>query len=90
MCSFEHGSLWQGLRYMSGVFAGDCWSWPDCRRKRVRKVRLESDQPVPVQLDGDPAGFLPLDVEILPGRLTILTAPQWAAKHGFPKTPELG
>ena len=90
LCSFEHGSLWQGLRYMSGVFAGDCWSWPDCRRKRVRKVRLESDQPVPVQLDGDPAGFLPLDVEILPGRLTILTAPQWAAKHGFPKTPELG
>ncbi|HIA18941.1 MAG TPA: hypothetical protein EYN70_05890 [Planctomycetaceae bacterium] len=90
LCTFKYGSFWQGLRYLSGIFAGDCTSWPDCQRKRVRKVRLESDQPVPVQLDGDPAGFLPLDIEILPGRLNLLATSAWAAKHGFPKTPELG
>jgi len=90
LCTFEHGSFWQGLRYLTGIFAGDCNSWSDCQKKRVRKVRLESDQPVPVQLDGDPAGFLPLDVEILPGRLNLLTTKAWAAKNGFPKTAELG
>ncbi|MFP6620815.1 MAG: diacylglycerol kinase family protein [Pirellulaceae bacterium] len=89
LCTFEHGSLGQGLRYLSGLFAGDCGSWDDCQRKRIRKIRLESDQPVPVQLDGDPAGFLPLDIEILPLRLTVLASPEWAAKNGFPKTPEL-
>ena len=90
LCTFEYGSFWQGLRYLSGIFAGDCSSWSDCQTKRVRKVRLESDQPVPVQLDGDPAGFLPLDIEILPGRLNLLATTAWAAKNGFPKTAELG
>ena len=89
LCTFEHGSLGRGLRYLSGLFAGDCGSWDDCQRKRIRKIRLESEQPVPVQLDGDPAGFLPLDIEILPQRLTVLASPAWAAKNGFPKTPEL-
>jgi len=90
LCTFEHGSFWQGLRYLRGIFTGACSSWSDCQKQRVRKVRLESDQPVPVQLDGDPAGFLPLDIEILPGRLNLLATSAWAAKHGFPKTPELG
>jgi len=89
LCTFKHGSLGQGLRYLSGLLAGDCDSWKDCQRKRVRKVRLESEHPVPVQLDGDPAGFLPLDIEILPQRLTVLVSPEWAAKNGFPKSPEL-
>jgi len=87
--TFEHGSFWQGLRYLSGIFAGDCWSWTDCQKRRVQKVRLESDYPVPFQLDGDPGGFLPLEIEILPARLTVLVTPEWAAKHGFPKPPEL-
>jgi diacylglycerol kinase family enzyme len=26
---------------------------------------------VPYQLDGDPGGFLPLDIEVLPERLTL-------------------
>jgi diacylglycerol kinase family enzyme len=90
LCTFEQGSFWQGLRYLSGIFAGDYSSWSDCQKKRVRKVRLESDQPVPVQLDGDPAGFLPLDIEILPGRLNLIATKAWAAKNGFPKTAELG
>ena len=89
LCTFEHGSLGQGLRYLSGLFAGDCGSWDDCQRKRIHKIRLESEQPVPVQLDGDPAGFLPLDIEILPQRLTVLVSSEWAAKNGFPKSPEL-
>jgi len=44
----------------------------DCHVARVRRLKLVSDEPVPYQLDGDPGGELPLDIEILPGRLTIL------------------
>jgi diacylglycerol kinase (ATP) len=38
----------------------------------VRRVRITADVPVMYQLDGDPGGFLPLDIEILPQRLTML------------------
>jgi diacylglycerol kinase (ATP) len=35
-------------------------------------VRIESDVPVPYQLDGDPGGYLPLEIEVLPNRLTLI------------------
>ncbi len=41
---------------------------------RARRVRLEAADgaPVPVQMDGDPAGRLPADFEIVPGGIRIL------------------
>ena len=41
----------------------------DCDQSTARRVRIESDRPVRFQLDGDPGGMLPLDIEVLPGRL---------------------
>jgi YegS/Rv2252/BmrU family lipid kinase len=40
----------------------------------ARRVRLESadGRPVPVEVDGDPGGFLPAEFEILPGAVRIL------------------
>ena len=38
----------------------------------VTRVRIESDEPVAYQLDGDPGGMLPLDVEVVPHRLTLV------------------
>jgi diacylglycerol kinase (ATP) len=40
-----------------------------------RRVRVESpasDKPVPVQVDGDPAGHTPLDIDLLPVRLPFI------------------
>ncbi len=46
---------------------------------RADRIRLESGDgaPVPVQIDGDPAGRLPADFEIIPGGVRLL-APGWA------------
>jgi diacylglycerol kinase (ATP) len=33
---------------------------------------LEADEPVPYQLDGDPGGHLPLEIKVLPHRLTLV------------------
>ena len=44
----------------------------DWTMRRVGRARITSDAPVPYQLDGDPGGLLPLDVESLPGRLTLV------------------
>lgn len=86
VCTFKEGSLWNGMLYLSGVFLGQHQSWGDCVNRRVKKVRIESEGSVPYQLDGDPGGFLPLEIEILPKRLTLLVNENWAIKQGFQKS----
>lgn len=36
--------------------------------------RLEADEPVPYQVDGDPGGHLPLEIKVLPQRLTLVVS----------------
>ena len=41
-----------------------------------RKVRIESTAPVPVQVDGEPAGVTPVDIDLLPCRIPFIVPPQ--------------
>jgi diacylglycerol kinase (ATP) len=72
VCTFRHGSLWHGLRYLLAVTRGRQTDLQDCVQVRTVRFRVESTEPVPYQLDGDPGGWLPLEVSILPRRLTML------------------
>ncbi len=83
VCTFKGGSLLSGLRYLAGVLLGQHQSWDDCITQRTRKLRIESDGDVPVQLDGDPAGRLPMEMESLPARVRLIVAESWAEDHGF-------
>lgn len=70
--TFGHGSFWHALRYLSCLmFRRHDWLW-DYQSTLVRHVRIESDVPVPYQLDGDPGGTLPLDIDVLAGRLMLV------------------
>ena len=40
-------------------------------RRRFRQLQVESDQPAPYHLDGDPLGTTPLTVTVLPRRLFV-------------------
>ena len=59
--------------------------WPTRALLRSRRFRLESDgvEDVAYQLDGDFAGTLPVDVELLPGQLRLLCLAEAAARLGF-------
>ena len=37
-----------------------------------RQVRIESPRPVPVQVDGEPAGMTPVRIDLLPGRIPFI------------------
>ena len=37
-----------------------------------RRIRIESDRPIPVQVDGEAAGHTPLDIDLLPTRLGFI------------------
>lgn len=68
---FMGGSLWHGLRYLHAVTRRRHAELHDCASFCAGLVRLESDTPVPLQLDGDSAGFLPVEIQVLPRRVTL-------------------
>lgn len=58
--------------YIFGILAGRS---PDIISRFIkvqRRVTIRSNVPLPVQADGDMIGTTPLDVEILPGAVTVL------------------
>jgi diacylglycerol kinase family enzyme len=80
VCVFKRGSLLHGMAYLAGVLLGQHERWADCHIVRTRKVRIASTSEVSYQLDGDLGGTLPLEIEVLPRRVTLLVPPQWAAE----------
>lgn len=44
---------------------------PDVLRRQARQVRVESDLPVPVQVDGDPLGATPVEFQVEPSAATL-------------------
>ncbi len=42
---------------------------------RARRVRFASAATVHYQIDGDPGGTLPVEIETLPNRLTLIVPP---------------
>jgi diacylglycerol kinase family enzyme len=82
VCTFQKGSWWNGLRFFLGVLSRRHRHWADCGMYRTRRLRVESDVEVPYQLDGDPGGVLPLDVEVVPGRVTLLVSKPLATSPG--------
>jgi diacylglycerol kinase family enzyme len=79
ICTFRHGGLWAGLYYTAAVLAGTQRWLTDFAERRVTRLRVASDAKVPYQLDGDPGGFLPVEIEVLPGRLTLIVPQEKAA-----------
>jgi diacylglycerol kinase family enzyme len=75
VCVFKRGSLLHGLVYLAGVLLGTHQSWPDCHVSAGTRIRIEADEPVPYQLDGDPGGFLPIEIDVLPQRVKLLVPP---------------
>jgi YegS/Rv2252/BmrU family lipid kinase len=77
--------------YIFGILAGRS---PDILSRFIkveRRVTIRSNVPLPVQADGDMIGTTPLDIEILPGAVTVLVPEEDAivpAPDSDKKTPE--
>jgi YegS/Rv2252/BmrU family lipid kinase len=69
---FERGSTFQMLRYFCKVALGRHERLPDVLSISAKTVRLEAPVPVPIQVDGDPAGWTPAEIRVLPAALRVL------------------
>jgi len=72
ICAFRHGGLWRSMGYFWRLWWGQHQRMAEFRHVRSRHFRLSSTGVVPYQLDGDPGGVLPLEVEVLPERLLLI------------------
>jgi diacylglycerol kinase family enzyme len=70
---FSGGSVLHGVGYTA---LAQCFGMHRYLRSAVLhqgvNFRLTSNEPVPFQLDGDPGGHLPLEIETVPKRVTFL------------------
>lgn len=85
LCAWEQGSIWSVARYLWHVVRRTHLDLPDVCKRQVQRFRVETTdgRQVPYQLDGDFAGVLPVEVEILPGKLRLLVSTTTAARLGF-------
>ncbi|HZW29308.1 MAG TPA: diacylglycerol kinase family protein [Isosphaeraceae bacterium] len=83
---FRNPGPFQALYYLCKVFCGIHLDDPSVFHRRVRTLVVTADEPIPVQLDGDPGGYLrprgdpasaahpdEWTISILPAALTVLT-----------------
>ena len=73
---FRGGTPFHGAVYTA---LGQCFSLhrflPTARLGQRTRYRITSEVPIPFQMDGDPAGELPLELEIVPNRVNLLVPP---------------
>jgi len=72
-CGFQKSSIWSALNYVLTAQLGGIHRFlPSCVYLRARWFRLSAEEPVEYQVDGDPGGFLPVEVEVVPRRVTLI------------------
>jgi diacylglycerol kinase (ATP) len=70
--AFTCRSVFQGVDQLLNAAAGTLIGNEETVYVTGRRIRITSPDPVPVQADGEAAGFTPLDVEILPYKMPFI------------------
>jgi YegS/Rv2252/BmrU family lipid kinase len=71
----ERVSLAEVAAKLPILYSGALYSHPKVRHWRATRVRWESEMEVPVELDGEPVGTLPLEIDVLPQALRCIVPP---------------
>lgn len=85
VCTFDRGSVGNVARYLWHVMWKSHFRLADANLIRTGTLRIEAagDADVAYQVDGDFGGSLPVDVDVLPGKLRLLVMPDVAHRLGF-------
>jgi diacylglycerol kinase family enzyme len=80
-CAFQAGSFCHSLGYFISVLLRRHPKLRNCKMGIGSEYRIASTEPtgvqVPYQVDGDPGGFLPVEIRVLPGRFRAIVDRQW-------------
>lgn len=80
LCALGKGGFWSGLGYFFSVLTARHSRLPSCQIEQFERLVIEpadgenSDEPIPYEIDGDPGGFLPLEISVVPERFRVLVS----------------
>jgi diacylglycerol kinase (ATP) len=72
LCTIGDASRMEFVRAFPGVFSGRHVKHPKVTMRRAASIRLESNRPLPVLVDGDVLGTTPAEIDMLPCALRVL------------------
>ena len=72
---FRNQSPWDLLRYMHAILIGQHAELSDVEYFQTDSLSLHSESPVPYELDGEMAGYLPISLRVERGALPVLAPP---------------
>jgi diacylglycerol kinase (ATP) len=72
ICLLEEVGKVEFLRAFPRVFKGTHTTHPAVKMRRSKYVKVESDRPLPVLVDGEIVGTTPVEFEMLEGGLTLI------------------
>ena len=61
VCLFTSQQRWRYLLYLWGVLSGRHLRYPDVLYRKVQHLKVSSDRPVPIQMDGELIGQSPME-----------------------------
>jgi len=73
VCIFPEGSIGWLCLYAIGGLVGMAEKIPGLIRKTAHRVQIQSDGPVPVEIDGDYFGMTPVDLHLRPSVVPVVT-----------------
>jgi diacylglycerol kinase family enzyme len=72
LCVFDEPGVMALVRYLTAIATSRHRELPDFRHRKVRRVCLTAQGEAPIQTDGDPAGRLPITIEVASGALPLV------------------
>lgn len=95
VCTFRGSGLFAGLYYLYQLWRGNHEKLTDFTHASMRSLRVDppldsagNPLEIPFQIDGDPGGNLPLDIQVLPGRLRLIVPESTIAMDPLLNLPE--
>lgn len=79
---FKGGGTLDALRHFSLILLGKHTGHPEIETYRARRVEIRAEKPLPLHMDGDPAGHTPVTITVAPRALSIVVPP-WASSSLF-------
>ena len=78
------------LRLTWRVMTRNFSNYRDLRFYKANKVRISAETPLPTQIDGDPLGKTPLEVEVVPNGVLMLVPDDYEPRPGSDTDAEVG
>jgi len=69
----EQVSLGEVLRNLPILYSGEIYAYPKVRHWQAKRVRVEAHTAAPLELDGEPVGTSPIEAEVLPQVLCLIS-----------------